>query len=502
MNAVIGLCHFCELHGPSVLFCTQSFHDIEILSSFDLVPKKNFYGDETFLNTNSEQFDNTKPVCETCDSFCCHLRGFISNDHKNRISFVSAKQAVQGDVAFLLRQACFRSLSCEVTPAKEGAVFFGDDRGYVLSHTFSLKDAEARGFKRWFSIIMVMKDKYFLLSCWPFLVRNMRDMISELQRIASEVYDEEQSACPQRAMRLSSVPLAEKKPVSKFLRSFQDLTGDPAVFARLHLWFTWLLKAGGVYLMEEISIGLLPRKDLIFEVEDRHDTEGFAVVSPASPSPPESDTENSLSCNSDKPLLAIRNVRQLHSVLGAHHFLCAAYCAMVGCQVVVKGHSQDLVASVVKCLKLLLPRTCQRTIVYSNKYVPRKHCNLLGLAPETPVPGDDTEVFLLNITYHHAADTDGFSNFCCDICWAGNLPAKCPTILMKMEKAITNYNLHESVLEYYFFALKEEWLNIAKVLRKVQKNNESSSDLSDLLSSLGAKPQDKALLDFWAAGVL
>lgn len=29
MNAVIAICNFCELHGPSVLFCTQAFHDSE-----------------------------------------------------------------------------------------------------------------------------------------------------------------------------------------------------------------------------------------------------------------------------------------------------------------------------------------------------------------------------------------------------------------------------------------------------------------------------------------
>jgi len=25
MNGIVALCHFCELHGPSVLFCTQAF---------------------------------------------------------------------------------------------------------------------------------------------------------------------------------------------------------------------------------------------------------------------------------------------------------------------------------------------------------------------------------------------------------------------------------------------------------------------------------------------
>lgn len=37
---------------------------------------------------------------------------------------------------------CFRSLSCEVHPGKEGICYFGDDRGHVLSQTFTLKDAQ------------------------------------------------------------------------------------------------------------------------------------------------------------------------------------------------------------------------------------------------------------------------------------------------------------------------------------------------------------------------
>jgi len=29
MNAIISLCHFCDLHGPSVITCTQAFHSPE-----------------------------------------------------------------------------------------------------------------------------------------------------------------------------------------------------------------------------------------------------------------------------------------------------------------------------------------------------------------------------------------------------------------------------------------------------------------------------------------
>lgn len=50
MNAIIALCHFCELHGPSVLFCTQSFHDsdnpqnvLEVGANL-IKAKKKYYG--------------------------------------------------------------------------------------------------------------------------------------------------------------------------------------------------------------------------------------------------------------------------------------------------------------------------------------------------------------------------------------------------------------------------------------------------------------------------
>lgn len=39
---------------------------------------------------------------------------FLCNDHEGRISYLSAQQAIQHDVAALVRQACIRSLSCEV----------------------------------------------------------------------------------------------------------------------------------------------------------------------------------------------------------------------------------------------------------------------------------------------------------------------------------------------------------------------------------------------------
>ncbi len=81
-----------------------------------------------------------------------------------------------------MRQACVRSLSCEVCPSREGPVLFGDDRrGYVFSYTFFLRDSNARGFQRWYSIVIVMADRLRLVSSWHFLVKTISEFVARLQ---------------------------------------------------------------------------------------------------------------------------------------------------------------------------------------------------------------------------------------------------------------------------------------------------------------------------------
>lgn len=42
-------------------------------------------------------------------------RGFISNDHEAHVSYVSSQYPLHPDVFSAVRQACVRSLSCEVS---------------------------------------------------------------------------------------------------------------------------------------------------------------------------------------------------------------------------------------------------------------------------------------------------------------------------------------------------------------------------------------------------
>lgn len=42
-------------------------------------------------------------------------RGYISNDHEARVSYVGSQYPLHPDVFSAVRQACVRSLSCEVS---------------------------------------------------------------------------------------------------------------------------------------------------------------------------------------------------------------------------------------------------------------------------------------------------------------------------------------------------------------------------------------------------
>lgn len=92
MNAIIALCHFCESHGPSANFCTQTLRDTkinELVFNFDL------------LN------------CAACNSIG-NSTGMLSKDVESSANFLSSQFCVIPDTINLVKQACVRSLSCEV----------------------------------------------------------------------------------------------------------------------------------------------------------------------------------------------------------------------------------------------------------------------------------------------------------------------------------------------------------------------------------------------------
>lgn len=161
--------------------------------------------------------------------------------------------------------------SSQVSAQKDGGfVFFGDaTNGHVLSHTFQIRDAQARGFFRTFSIVIIMKDKSFLLNIQPYLAKNMMGISKKLQDYAFATYTTEQSHGSERARRLNSGQANVQAP-----RSLPELTGEPHIFGQLHSHFAWILWSGARCLTETVTLGCSTVPAWI----GRDTDEGFSMV--------------------------------------------------------------------------------------------------------------------------------------------------------------------------------------------------------------------------------
>lgn len=196
-------------------------------------------------------------------------------------------------------------------------VFFGDaSRGHVLSYTFQIHDSQARGFFRLFSIIVLMKDKMYLLNVQPFLAENLQKISTELQGYSSQIHSAEQAKYSERAQRLNSGHASTQPP-----RSLIELTGETNIFAYIHSHFSWILWMGARCLTENISIGL----PLLNTTNTKHDS--FSVIQLKNK---DSNVMKKLFIDNDNEHFDF--VRKCQRILG-EYFLSACYCALVGIQV-------------------------------------------------------------------------------------------------------------------------------------------------------------------------
>ncbi|XP_026733902.1 folliculin [Trichoplusia ni] len=424
MNAIVGLCHFCEAHGPRPLFCT-------------------FTTDHDKHTTESSK---SGVQCSGCTSLGPETV-YVSREEDGTI-YCSRETVPNPDVTSFLRQAAIRSITCEVNWSKEGGVvYFNDTHGHVLSLTFQLKDTWARGLKRWFSIVVLMKDKMLLLNLTPLLSEHMQKISKELQELAEVVFDAEQKVCSQRALRL-------KTGRNDFVqsRSLMHLTGDDNVFKRLHSHFTWMLKAGAhtysetLYTSQDLLKKLQPQsiKNSIFE-------------------------PGACSVSDDKECVSIRSLEKL---LSPAIFRILMYCTLTGIYIVIKTSNMEA-ATIIKGLSRLLP--------INIKDNPR----LRQSKSEDHIPPI--------VCFLEETENSNFS-----IKWVGTIPVKCPTLMNRIESSMNNDKFSDGVLHQHIKSLQLEWLGIAKAVKYAVDASGSKSDaVTKLKQVFGIAQHDEQLLNYW-----
>ena len=139
-----------------------------------------------------------------------------------------------------------------------------------------MKDNQARGFQRLYSILVVMMDKIYLLNSWPFLVTQLETVVKHLKGKAELVYEDESKKFPQKPTRLAASVnpknfIQQRGGANKPARSLIELTDDRNVFKILHMSFVWILKACGSRLSETLLEGP-PTEDSIIDMEKQEGT--------------------------------------------------------------------------------------------------------------------------------------------------------------------------------------------------------------------------------------
>ncbi|OXB68752.1 hypothetical protein ASZ78_002167 [Callipepla squamata] len=473
-----------------------------------------------------------------CRSLAGGHPGFVSHDKETSIKYVSHQHPNHPQLFSIVRQACVRSLSCEVCPGREGPIFFGDEQhGFVFSHTFFIKDSLARGFQRWYSIITIMMDRIYLINSWPFLLGKIRGIIDELQGKALKVFEAEQYGCPQRAQRMNTAftPFLHQRN-GNAARSLTSLTNDENLWACLHTSFAWLLKACGSRLTEKLLEGA-PTEDTLVQMEKLADLkeesegwEGSEEEEKPSSQPDIAEGQELSKCCPETSLMpdcnrwnvahrrlsVFRSLRHMRQVLGASAFRMLAWHVLMGNQVIWKARDMDLVQSAFDVLRTMLPVGCVRIIPYSDQYEEAYRCNFLGLSPHVQIPSHIlSSEFAVLVEVRAATRSTLYPTLLEDeqslnkyefVVTSGSPVAADrvgPTILNKIEAALTNQNLSVDVVDQCLVCLKEEWMNKVKVLFKFTKvDSRPKEDTQKLLSILGAAEEDNVkLLKFWMTGL-
>ncbi|KFM70783.1 Folliculin, partial [Stegodyphus mimosarum] len=300
-------------------------------------------------------------------------------------------------------------------------------------------------------------------------------------------------------------------------RSLIDLTNDKEIFTYLHLWFTWILKAGAMRITERL-VESFPNEDTFIDLERQEETEeGFIKIHLTASEdeiiPAINDScyksDNSLTSGEEDSFdgaIAFSSIRELYQVLGKDKFHCLAFHTIVGNQIIIKSKYLPVIKSVITCLKDLLPRGCYYPIYYSVSYQDSWKCNFLGLLPDVQIPDhvNSSELHIqINITSKNDdAAVNSLDDFEIVFYSTATLPDKVPLVLNEMERAIADPSFSNAALDSFLFSIKEIWMNKVKVLFAYSRGGQHSpEETNKLLTVLGAQEHDKQVLKFWMTGL-
>jgi len=170
--------------------------------------------------------------------------------HTHTVTYLSSRSPAQASRYSNVRQACIRSLSCELVPAQTGPILFGDGHtGYTIAVVFKLSDSKSRGGLRTYALLCMSMNQKALVQSWNVVALVFQNLVHEIQHAVAEKAAKDAQTSPSVGASMSSV--GSRGPES-FLRrrapgdgasqkSLADLVGKDRFFVDLHSAFVRLL---------------------------------------------------------------------------------------------------------------------------------------------------------------------------------------------------------------------------------------------------------------------
>ncbi len=521
MDKLLCFCHFCELHGPNIILTTNWLSETDLLSyktwnkssfescssSMSSLPNCSLSYDNLNLFTNEMLVMNDEISVQTNHCEGCSLKSkssqngfnaFVSFNKNKKFGFITNSYPIDKNNSLkisndMIRDACIRSLSCEAYDnGSEGVIYFGDDqRGHILSYLFVLRDSQARGFQRTYSILVISRNKHQLLSDWDFYVKHIEQIVVKLKNKAKIIYESEltQITCQQRRSLIldnasnigsnltSFEDLMDRNPLNTHransrARSLLELTGDNSTFANLHIQFSWLLYA----------------------VHNLYESDSIIGLNSCSASVPTLDQNLSL--------------RSFYRFIGKEKFQIISYNTVIGNKIIVCDSNNSRLKSFIHCLSQLLPEEC--IIVKTNcDYLDEssKH-NLIGISSVELLPPNvmDSQFHILITLKDKQINRQPLNNLLSDVLEIGlhsnvKLPDRMPNYLINLERILTDVSYSDSTFDSYLISLKHEWLNKSQAFYSYTKGvnpPRTTSQINSFLKLIQTEECDSKLIMFWS----
>jgi len=484
------------------------------MNEIDEMHKANNRASSNKLNTNNNSSNENE----------VGFKGFISDDIENNMTYITTRYPYLSRLYPIVRQACVRSLSCEFCPGREGAIFFGDEQnGYSLSYIFKLKDIQARGFQRWYSISFLHSDKSFIIASWGFLVSKFKAAAKELQTSAEKIFEYEKRANQEININRAKVfsPLSPEQFIRRRgnqpLRSLVDLLNNPNIFLHLHSTFAWILKASNERLYEKRqenhdindSILYLKYNELLNNKKTENDRdEDIVLLNTKSKSGKSNRSHKKDESNEEKEpskSFVIENLKDLWRIFGEMHFKYLIYNTAIGTQIIIRTDKIEIASSIIKVLKSFIPESCCTSYDYLDEYIEPWRCNMLGIKKEVEIPSEIDESNYVLIDIETEANTNEIINIkfkpVIDQLQT-NYPFQKSVLIDQIEQ-IVNSDIPSEVFDIQMFVFKEKWLNKSKLFFKFIKlgKTETENKQDSVVNVLDVNRSDIPIMLYFSRGL-